>query len=53
MRSAMDHAGRTQHRIVAAWIGTTFAETDPDAARTQWRKVADQAPPRILGAIEQ
>ncbi|MBM3487871.1 MAG: IS256 family transposase, partial [Alphaproteobacteria bacterium] len=47
MRNAMAHAGRTQRRIVAAWIGTAFAETDPDTARTQWRKVADQARPRV------
>jgi len=47
MRNAMVHAGKTQRRIVAAWIGTAFAETDPDAARAQWRKVADQARPRV------
>lgn len=47
MRNAMAHAGKTQRRIVAAWIGTAFAETDPDAARAQWRKVADQARPRV------
>jgi putative transposase len=47
MRNAMAHAGKTQRRIVAAWIGTAFAETDPDAARTQWRKIADQARPRV------
>lgn len=33
MRKAMAHAGRTQRRIVAAWIGTAFAEADPEAAR--------------------
>jgi len=44
MRNAMAHAGKTQRRIVA---GTAFAETDPDAARAQWRKVADQARPRV------
>lgn len=47
MRNAMVHAGRTQRRIVAAWIGTAFAEADPDAARAQWRRVADQARPRV------
>ena len=47
MRNAMAHAGRTQRRIVAAWIGTAFAEADPDAARAQWRRVADQARPRV------
>lgn len=43
--NAMAHARRTQCRIVAAWIGTAFAETDSGAARAQWRKVADQARP--------
>jgi putative transposase len=47
MRNAMVHAGKTQRRIVAAWIGTAFAEADPDAARAQWRRVADQARPRV------
>ena len=27
-RHAMAHAGKTQRRIVAAWIGTAFAEVD-------------------------
>jgi transposase-like protein len=39
MRNAMAHAGKTQRRIVAAWIGTAFAEADADAARAQWRPV--------------
>jgi putative transposase len=47
MRNAMAHAGKTQRRIMAAWIGTAFAEADADAARTQWRRVADQARPRV------
>ncbi len=47
MRNAMAHAGKTQRRVVAAWIGTAFAETDADAARAQWRRVADQARPRV------
>jgi putative transposase len=47
MRNAMAHAGKTQRRIVAAWIGTAFAQDDADAARTQWRTVADQLRPRV------
>jgi len=43
----MKHAGRTQRRIVAAWIGTAFAEADQAAARKQWRAVADQLRPRV------
>ena len=47
MRNAMAHAGKTQRRIVAAWIGTAFAQDDADTARTQWRTVADQLRPRV------
>ena len=47
LRNAMKHAGRAQRRIVAAWIGTAFAEADQAAARKQWRAVADQLRPRV------
>jgi transposase-like protein len=43
MRNALAYAGKTQRRIVSAWIGTAFAQDDAAAARTQWRQVADQA----------
>ena len=53
MRNAMAYAGKTQRRIVAAWIGTAFAQDDAEAARKQWRQVADQARSRVskLGAL--
>ena len=47
MRNALAHAGKTQRRIVSAWIGTAFAQDDAAAARKQWRDVADQARPRV------
>jgi putative transposase len=47
MRNALAYAGKTQRRIVSAWIGTAFAQDDADAARKQWRQVADQARPRV------
>ena len=47
MRNALAYAGKTQRRIVAAWIGTAFAQNDAEAARKQWREVADQARPRV------
>src|ERR1700746_2600624 len=47
MRNALAYAGKTQRRIVSAWIGTAFAQDDAEAARKQWRQVADQARPRI------
>src|ERR1700723_1258393 len=47
MRNAMAHAGKTQRRIVSAWIATAFAQDDADTARKQWRQVADQLRPRV------
>ena len=53
MRNALAYAGKTQRRIVSAWIGTAFAQDDAAAARKQWREVADQVRPRVpkLGAL--
>ncbi len=36
------HAGKTQRRMVSAAIGTVFVQETADAARAQWRTVADQ-----------
>ena len=47
MRNALAYAGKTQRRIVSAWVGTAFAQDDAAAARKQWREVADQARPRV------
>ena len=47
MRNALAYAGKTQRRIVSAWIGTAFAQDDAAAARKQGREVADQARPRV------
>jgi transposase-like protein len=47
MRNALAHAGKSQRRIVSAWVGTAFAQDDAEAARKQWRHVADQARPRL------
>lgn len=47
MRNALAYAGKTQRRIVSAWVGTAFAQDDATAARKQWRQVADQARPRV------
>ena len=47
MRNALAHAGKTQRRIVSAWIGTAFAQDDAAAAAKQWREVADQVRPRV------
>ena len=42
MRHALAHAGRSGRRVVAAFIATAFAQDHADAARAQWRQVADQ-----------
>ena len=47
MRNALAYAGKTQRRIVSAWVGTAFAQDNAEAARKQWREVADQARPRV------
>jgi putative transposase len=47
MRNALAYAGKTQRRIVSAWIGTAFAQDDAAAARKQWREVAGQARSRV------
>jgi hypothetical protein len=47
MRNAIAHAGKTQRRIVSTWVGTAFAMDDADAARKQWRHVADELRPRV------
>ena len=47
LRNAMAHAGKSQRRVVSAWIGTAFAQNDARSARQQWRAVADQLRPRV------
>ena len=47
MRNALAHAGRQGRRVVSAFIGTAFVQEDADAARTQWRSVADQLRPKV------
>ena len=47
MRNALAHAGKSGRRVVSAFIATAFAQDDAEAARLQWRKVADQLRPSI------
>jgi putative transposase len=47
MRNALAHAGKSGRRVVSAFIATAFAQDDAEAARVQWRKVADQLQPTI------
>jgi hypothetical protein len=46
-RNVLAHAGKQGRRVVAAFIATAFAQDDAEAARTQWRQVADQLRPRV------
>jgi len=47
MRNALAHAGRSGRRVVSAFIATAFVQDDTEAARTQWRRVADQLRPKV------
>jgi putative transposase len=47
MRNALAHAGRSGRRVVSAFIATAFAQDDAEAAKAQWRKVADQLRPKL------
>ena len=47
MRNALAHAGRSGRRVVSAFIATGFAQDDAEAARQQWRRVADQLRPKV------
>ncbi|KQP63989.1 transposase [Methylobacterium sp. Leaf111] len=47
MRNVLAHAGRGGRRVVSAFIATAFAQDDAEAARQQWRRVADQLRPKV------
>ena len=47
MRNVLAHAGRSGRRVVSAFVATAFAQDDAEAARLQWRRVADQLRPKL------
>jgi putative transposase len=47
MRNVMAHSGKNGRRVVSAFIATAFAQDDAQAARSQWRKIADQLRPKV------
>jgi putative transposase len=47
MRNALAHAGKSSRRVVSAFMATAFVQDSAGAAKTQWRKVADQLRPRL------
>ena len=52
MRNLLAHAGKHGRRVVSAFIATAFAQDDADAARVQWRQVADQLRPKVRKLAE-
>ena len=56
MRNVLAHAGKSGRRVVSAFIATAFAQNDPQAARQQWRHVADQlrsSVPKLAALMDQ
>jgi putative transposase len=47
MRNVLAYAGKSGRRVVSAFIATAFAQDDAGAAKSQWRKVADQLRPKL------
>ena len=47
MRNALAHAGKSSRRVVSAFMATAFAQDSADAAKAQWRKIADQLRPKL------
>lgn len=48
MRNALAHPAEGQRRIVFAAIATAFAQDSAEAARDEWRVLADQLPGKFL-----
>ncbi len=47
MRNALAHAGKSSRRVVSAFMATAFAQASAEAAKMQWRRVADQLRPKL------
>lgn len=47
MRNLLAYAGRQGRGVAAAFIATAFAQETAEAAKAQWRKVADQLRPKL------
>ena len=47
MSNVLALGGRSRQRVVSAFIATAFAQDDVEAARQQWRRVADQLRPKV------
>jgi putative transposase len=56
MRNALAHAGKSSRRVVSAFIATAFAQDSAEAAKLQWRRVADQLRaklPKLAGFMDE
>jgi transposase-like protein len=47
MRNALAHAGKSGRRVVSAFMATAFAQDSAEAAKAQWRRIADQLRPKL------
>ena len=47
MRNALAYVSKTRKTMVASYIRTAFTQEDMNAARQQWRKVADALRPKL------
>ena len=47
MRNALAYVSKTRKTMVASYIRTAFTQEDMNAARQQWRKVADALGPKL------
>jgi len=47
MRNTLAHTGKSSRRVVSAFMATAFAQASAQAAKAQWRRVADQLRPKL------
>ncbi len=47
LRNAQAHGAKSGRRLIAAFIGTAFAQETPEAARHEWRRVSDHLRERL------
>ena len=47
MRNALADAGKSSRRVGSAFMATAFVQDSADAAKAQWRRVADPLRPKL------
>ena len=56
MRNALAHAGKSSRRVVSAFMAPPSPKTSAEAAKAQWRRVADQLRtklPKLAGFMDE